>query len=311
MTTSPVRLSIIIVNWNGTDDTVECLASIPSAQSNDVTLDVIVVDNGSKIDPTNPIRVAYPQAKLIRLDRNLGFAAGCNIGIKKAIERDADFILLLNNDTVIQPGLFETLVRSVGVDAKIGIVGPLIYATDGKGIDFAGAEINFALGKFKHLQHEREAKERSYETDYVSGCCMMISRTVIEQAGLLDEKLFAYFEDVDLCVRAREAEFRIAYVPNASVLHKGSASTRRTLAEGDTSALKHYLIARNRTIIVRRYAPALAKLLYVFVATPVRLAFYTCAFLAKRRWTKLRAFWRGTLDGLRSRSGVPPEAFFS
>src|SRR5205823_582951 len=123
--------------------------------------------------------------------------------------------------------------------------------------------------------------------------------------GFLDENLFAYFEDVDLCLRARRAGFRLIWIPTASILHQGSASTRRTLTEGTTSALKHYLVARNRTVIVNRYAPPLANFFYLVVTNPLRACFYTVAFIIRGRWTKLRWFWRGTTDGLRANLQIP------
>jgi GT2 family glycosyltransferase len=307
LTTLPVQISIIIVNWNGTSDTVECLTSIASAKNDNVALTVIVVDNGSETDPTNQIMSAHPQVTLVRLDRNIGFAGACNVGIKEAIAKAADCILLLNNDTVVERGLFEKLVRPFAEDGKTGIVAPLIYSVDRRNVDFAGAKITFALGKFEHVRHEPEKKEGSYETEYVSGCCMMLPRVVVEQIGLLDEKLFAYFEDVDLCLRARQAGFRLTCLPGATVLHKGSASTRRALTEGTTSPLKHYLVARNRTIIVRRYAPAPAKWFYLIVSNPLRACFYLAAFFVRGRWSKLRWFWRGIVDGVAGKLEMPEE----
>jgi GT2 family glycosyltransferase len=299
------RLCVIILNWNGTSDTVECLASIASTEGVDLGLDVIVVDNGSEIDPTAEIRSAYPQATVIGLERNVGFAAGCNFGIKEAIAKGADCIVLLNNDTIVNRGLFEEVTRAFHESSDIGIVGPLIYQSDGRQIDFAGAKIDFALGKFEHLRDLPEKNQRFYETDYVSGCCMMLSRAAIERVGLLDENLFAYFEDVDLCLRARRAGFRLTWIPTASIIHKGSASTTRTLTEGTISPLKHYLIARNRTVIVNRHAPPAAKWFYLLVSNPLRVCFYSAAFVVRGRWSKLRWFWRGVLDGLKDKLEMP------
>jgi GT2 family glycosyltransferase len=274
-------------------------------------LNVIVVDNGSRVDPTSQIKANYPSAEVVRLQRNLGFAAGCNAGITKAIAAGVDYILLLNNDVIVRENLFNGLRDAFAADEKAGIVCPLIYATDQRTIDFAGANINFALGRFKHVQMQHGKNSEPFGTDFISGACMMLSRAAVDGVGMLDEGLFAYFEDVDLCLRARNAGFKLLCTPTAIVIHKGSASTRRGLQQGATSPLKHYLIARNRTILVRRYASPPAKLFYVFVATPLRLAFYTSAFVVKCRWKKLHAFWRGTIDGLRVKSGRPPEFLFS
>jgi GT2 family glycosyltransferase len=308
--TSPARLGIVIVNWNGTSDTVDCLASIRASTHRKLALNVIVVDNGSEADPTAQIKSAAPEARVILLGRNAGFAGGCNVGIEQALAGGADYVLLLNNDAVVREGGFESLLESFAEDSKIGIVGPLIYESDRRAVDFAGAKINFALGRFRHVQSAPPTNAASSETDYVSGACMMLSRALLERVGLLDEKLFAYFEDVDLCLRARNAGFRLLFVPAASVIHKGSASTRRTLAQGTTSPMKHYLIARNRSLVVKRYASTLARVFYFGFTTPMRVAFYTAAFVLKFRWKKLRAFWRGTIDGVRNESGAPSETLF-
>lgn len=300
-------IQIVIVNWNGTSDTLECLASIASLDNAKTGLSVVVVDNGSDIDPTDDIKATYPGANVVRLDRNLGFAAGCNVGIKQALAGAADYILLLNNDAVVEQRLFEALLQSFAADEKIGIVGPLIYERDGRSIDFAGARINFALGRFDHVQSKPTPATNLVETDYVTGACMLLPRSVIERVGLLDEKLFAYFEDVDLCLRARRAGFALACILAATVVHKVSATTRRTLTEGTTSPLKHYLVARNRTEIIRRHASAPAKWFYLFLTLPVRACFYSAAFIIRRRWSKLRWFWRGTLDGLAGNLKMPVE----
>jgi GT2 family glycosyltransferase len=298
------HIGVVILNWNGTGDTIECLRSIALAGTDRVKVAVTVVDNGSEHDPTAEIKSAYPTVTVIRLERNVGFAAGCNVGINRAIAEGSDYILLLNNDALVCDGLFEILLQTLASVAKVGIVGPLIYEGDRHAIDFAGAEINFALGRFRHTQ-TRPAKTAPRETDYVSGACMLFSRELIEGVGLLDEKLFAYFEDVDFCLRARNAGFRLLCVPAASAIHKGSASTRRTLTTGTTSPLKHYLIARNRTIVVRRYASAASKWFYQIVSTLARVAFYTAGFLIRGRWSKLYWFWRGTIDGLFGRQVMP------
>jgi GT2 family glycosyltransferase len=127
---------------------------------------------------------------------------------------------------------------------------------------------------------------------------MMAPMTTFDAIGLFDENLFAYFEDVDLCLRAKKAGFHLACVPQSVVWHKGSASTRRSLAQGTTSPLKHYLIARNRMLIIERYAPPRSRWFHFVIINPLRTAYYIAAFVARRRWTKLRWFWRGVRDGV-------------
>jgi GT2 family glycosyltransferase len=293
-------VAAVVLNWNGLEDTLRCLNSLSATES---PLDTIVVDNGSTIDPTRVLTEKFPQIECIRLEKNIGFAAGSNLGARRALERGADFILFLNNDTIASARLLDALISAF--DESIGIVSPVIRGMpDSSLIDFAGARINLALGRFKHCV-QQPSTHIPFDTDYASGCCMMLSRQVIEQVGLFDEKLFAYFEDVDLCLRARRAGMRVVCVPTATVLHKGSASTRRDLAQGTTSPLKHYLIARNRMVVVARYASPAPKWFHRLVSNPIRVCFYVTGFVARGRWTKLRSFLRGIRDGVDGKLEMP------
>jgi GT2 family glycosyltransferase len=300
-------VGIVILNWNGLDDTLRCLKSLEQTKNSAIKREIVLIDNGSTADPADQIRRDFPDVDFVRLESNIGYAAGCNLGAKRMLARGADFILFLNNDTISSASFLDELIKDFDADHSIGIASPLIREiSNPERIDFAGGHINFALGTF---QHERRgpASLAPFETDYVSGCCMIVSRAAIEQVGLFDEKLFAYFEDVDLCLRAQRAGFKTVCVPGVTVRHKGSASTQRELTQGTTSPLKHYLIARNRVVIVNRYAPSLAKSFYHIVAGPLRTAFYTIAFIVRGRWSKLRWFWRGVVDGISGKLEMPAE----
>jgi GT2 family glycosyltransferase len=135
----------------------------------------------------------------------------------------------------------------------------------------------------------------------------MLSRATVERVGLYNDELFAYFEDVDLSFRARHAGLKLVCVPAATIRHEVSASTRRTLAQGTTSALKHYLLARNRLIIIDRYAARPVRWFHLMVVTPLRTCFYIAAFAMRGRWSKLRWLWRGLIDGIRGRLEMPRE----
>jgi GT2 family glycosyltransferase len=300
------RIGVIILTWNGLADTMQCLGSLVRDRVLTVVLDLIVVDNGSAIDATREIRAKFPDVACIRLDKNVGYAKGCNIGATHALRNDADFLVFLNNDTLVSAGVFDTLTEVFRSDASIGVASPLIFEMTEAGlIDFAGARTNLALGRFDHVRQLLPEQIQPFETDYVCGCCMMLSRAVIDRIGLFDEKLFAYFEDVDLSFRARRAGFKLVCVPTAVMWHAVSASTRRTLEEGTTSPLKHYLLARNRLIIIDRYAPPAAKWCCKMFIIPVRTCFYIAGFLVRRRWCKLRWMLRGVNDGWRGNLEMP------
>jgi len=137
---------------------------------------------------------------------------------------------------------------------------------------------------------------------------MLVPVRILQTIGIFDENLFSYFEDTDLSLRAQRAGFETVVVPESVVRHKGSASTRRGLDEGTTSPLKHYLVARNRIIIVHRYGSRLARCFHIAIANPVRTLFYTAAFLIRGRWEKMRSMFRGIAEGLKViRHGSEPE----
>jgi GT2 family glycosyltransferase len=264
-------------------------------------LHILVLDNGSVDDPCDRISQNFPMVQTIRLARNVGFAAGCNIGIHIAMAAGTDFVLLLNNDTVVSQDFLQPLVGYVVANPEAAIVGPLIYDMESRDrILCAGGRINYALGRFGHSKTLPVTTSRKgYVTDYVTGCCMLIRRIAFERIGYFDEHFFAYFEDVDLCVRAREAGFAPTCIPRSIIWHKESASTRRGLIEGGTSSFKHYLIARNRIYLVKKHASCLSRAFFFAFTNPSLLIFYTVAFLLRRRWAKLRGMWMGTSDGWR------------
>jgi GT2 family glycosyltransferase len=290
-------IAIIILNWNGTSDTLECLASLSQIKRDGLSIQMIVIDNGSDSDATIEIQTAFPETKTLRLPQNIGFAAGCNVGIKEAMANRAEYMLFLNNDTEVEPGFVLPLIAAVQNNPQIGIACSLIKTMDDS-IDFAGATIGFATGSFKHI-HRLRSGSSPIKTDYATGCSMLVPARILQAIGIFDESLFSYFEDTDLSLRAQRSGFETVIVPESIVRHKGSASTRRGLNEGTTSPLKHYLVARNRIIIVHRYGSRLARWFHFAIANPIRTLFYTGAFLIRGRWEKMRAMFRGMADGLK------------
>ena len=222
------RVAIIVLNWNGKSLTLECLDSLqvldyPSAE-------IMVVDNASTDGSVEAIRERYgDNITVIANESNLGFSQGNNVGIERALRDGADFILLLNNDTVVDPQLVTHLVDPLIAEPKIGISGPKIYYYDPPDqIWFAGGEVFLGRGITRHVgirETDTGQFDRRADTDYITGCALMAGRAVFEKVGLLDPSYRAYFEDTDFCMRARRAGFRIVYVPEGKVWHKVSAST--------------------------------------------------------------------------------------
>ncbi|MCX5753933.1 MAG: glycosyltransferase family 2 protein [Candidatus Krumholzibacteria bacterium] len=217
----------IVLNWNGRGVIGPCLASL--MRISDPSLEIIVVDNASSDDSAEIVRRDAPEAELIVNDRNLLFAEGNNVGIRRAIERGGSLFLLLNNDTEVDPAFVARMLEALERDPAAGIVGPkIVYDDDPKRIWYGGG------GFFPFVwipKHENIRKidgsfpERGGETLWVSGCAMLVKREVLDAVGLLDPSYRIYCEDVDFCLRARRAGWKCLYEPRALVRHKVSFSS--------------------------------------------------------------------------------------
>ncbi len=262
------NIFIVILNFNGEKDTVECLTSIRQLLTKNYQLSTIVVDNGSK----EKLVVSSKELVVIRNIDNLGFAGGNNVGIQYALENKADYIVILNNDTLVDKNLVDELVKVSQSDETIGIVVPKIYFAKGfefhksrykkdqlgKVIWYAGGIIDWGnvIGKHRGVDDVDSGQyEKEGETDFASGCCMMIKRSVFEKIGMLDNKYFLYYEDSDFSLRAKKAGFKIVFAPKAVLWHKNAGS-----AGGSGSSLQDYYITRNRLLFGMRYAPLRSKL---------------------------------------------------
>lgn len=260
-------ISIIIVSYNSNQLTLECLRSLQKLSNAGAQLHVIVVDNAS----SDPFKV--PDAidkslhcEVLRSDANLGFTGGNNLGIHHAIEKyDSDYVLLLNNDTTVAPNLITALISRMEADDQCGIVVPKIYfaagrefhaqsyskADRGNVIWYAGGSIDWLnLNAFHRGVDEvdRGQFQTQTESDFATGCCLMIRREVLEKIGLLDKKYFVYLEDVDWSIKAKRYGYTIGYVDDTHVWHVNAGSS-----QGSGSALHQYYQARNALLFFFTY----------------------------------------------------------
>ena len=244
-------VSVILVNWNGRNDTLECLHSL--AKVSYAPMHIIMVDNASADDSVDAVKREFPSVEVIPNETNLRFAGGNNIGIKRALERGSDYILLLNNDTTVDAEFLTELVKAADADPGIGMVGAKIYYYDDpKRIWFAGGRIEWWKGWISHIglrEEDRGQYDTARAVDYITGCCLLVKRPVIEKIGNLDEQFFMYGEDVDWCLRVCKAGFRLVYEPKAKIWHKLSVS-----AGGHFSWYKNWNKLKSTLRLAARYA---------------------------------------------------------
>lgn len=245
-----VEVSIITINYNGLADTCALIDTIPF---NDESLEVIVVDNASLNDEASLIAQRYPQVKVIRSPKNLGFAGGNNLGIRAA---HGKYLFFLNNDTLLRPQTSDLrpLIARLESSEKIGAVCPKIRFTwDDNPIQFAGYTPLSRITMRNRSIGFGEADQGQYDTarptPYAHGAAMMVKREVIEKAGLMPECYFLYYEELDWSLMIRRAGYDIWYEPATTVFHKESQAT------GQQSPLRTYYITRNRLLFVQRNAP--------------------------------------------------------
>jgi len=221
------RVAVIVVNWNGRVITLECLRSLSALTYPNV--DLIVVDNASADGSAEAIRAGFPKVRLLAMPENLRFAGGNNAGMRDALERGAEMVLLLNNDTVVDADLLTVLVGRMEADPRCGMAAPKIYYFDQPDmIWFAGGEISMWTGTMKHTGiREVDCGQHNTvrEIDYATGCCILIRADVIRKVGMLDESYHMYTEDADWSMRVRQAGYAIVYEPAARVWHKLSVSS--------------------------------------------------------------------------------------
>lgn len=291
-----------ILNWNQRDLTCECLGSL--AHLDYPNYEIVVVDNGSRDDEATLIQARFPSVTVLKNERNVGFAEGNNVAIRYALEQGADYVLLLNNDTVVEPQMLKRLIEVAESDDQIAIVGPKICYFDepqtiwsaGGILKLRGVPVMLGLDETDKGQHDTRR-----EVDWVTGCALLIKSPVVRRIGLIDARYFIYFEENDWCYRAKKAGFKIFYVPEARMWHKIQPRYQAL------SPRHVYLMFRNRLLFLRNFGARLSLILFVIITENFRTV---CAWsLRKRHKDKRplrRAVFRGVSDFLAGRFGEPP-----
>jgi GT2 family glycosyltransferase len=298
---SKARIAAVVLNYRTPTETARCVSALQA--SHRAIDEIIVVENGSGDDSFDILRRALPTVTLIAAERNLGFSGGCNRGIERALTGGAVLVLLVNSDARLHPEALGALERSLSVHQDLGIVGPVVSTTDvPPRIESRGISVSSFTGRVRMksfgLPLGSSALGLTF-VDAVSGCLMLVRRTLFETIGLLSEEYFFSFEDVDFCLRARRAGFRVGCVEEAHAQHEGSLSI------GAQSPRRIYFATRNHLLVMHRAAPRLPRSLSV-VRQGCVIALNLAHALSGRRspvLPALRAFADGVRDHLHGHYG--------
>jgi len=251
------RVAIVMVNYNGKNFQNETIRSIEKQTYKNYK--VIIVDNASSDGSVELCKEEFPWVKIIELNRNTGVAYGNNVGIKYALKRNYDYVLLLNNDVEMQPDLIEILLKEA---SNTAIAVPKIYYFDKKKVIWsAGGFIDWDTGTPHHLGYNRidgPAFNKKKEVECAPTCCMLIHRNIFQITGFMDPEYFLYYDDTDFCIRANDAGVKILYIPEAFMWHKVHSST----GGRNITKLSVYYLARNRLYLLRKNKSKLSRTTY-------------------------------------------------
>jgi GT2 family glycosyltransferase len=296
MSSSEPRVSIVILNWNSYEVTRDCLLSLRKMDYRNS--EVVLVDNGSVDGSPRQLLEGFPEIRLIRNETNLGFAAGCNVGMRDALRRGTDYILLLNNDTIVATDFLSQLVRVAEADEKIGALSPKILFFDRPDrLNYAGGDHRRwrLFPKMIGLRHLDDGKyNKVREVSFLTGCAMLIKADVVRKIGVLEEVYFHFYEDIEWSLRVLKAGYKAMYVPAAVLWHKEHYVTNKNQDDG----FIEFYLARANMIFARKHVPLrLWPFKMPFFAA--WMIFRTLVFGYRRDWQKVwslyKGFWAGCI----------------
>lgn len=248
-------MATVIVNWNGLEHTTECIRSLAALTYPD--LQVIVVDNASTDGSPQAIRDRFPNVVVLQANANLGFAGGCNLGIRHAIATGAEYVWLLNNDTVVRADALDRLVEAAEAHDDRDFFGSwIVFQARPDTLWFGGGRYDGLTGRIKHEDYGRrvatcEARGQVTPTAWISACSLLFRSSAVRRVGLLDESFFLYREELDWQLRANRKHPRALLVREPLVQHKVGGSTGTSESE-----LGKLFMARNQLKLMRRHAGA-------------------------------------------------------
>jgi GT2 family glycosyltransferase len=292
------KVSIITLTWNSYEVTRDCLLTLRKLDY--PNFEVIVVDNGSTDGSQEQLAREFPEVRRICNATNLGFAGGNNVAIRNAVEREPDYLFLLNNDTIVSPSLLRELVQVGESDAKIGLLNPKIYYLEPPDkIWYAGGSYKRGWGFAKHSGFNRTDDgryDRRCEVSFVTGCALLAKTELVRRIGLLDESFFFLFEDLDWCMRAHNAGYKAFYVPSAFIWHRTSAVTVKNVGK----PIRDFYYVKNSVLFARKHLEARHWARYFFAMFGF-LVYRTAGFLLRAEPKRVTAMFRGLWSGWTAR----------
>ena len=292
-------VAVVVLNWNGNDDTMTCVESLAGLDY--PRLEIIVVDNGSRVSPRVEIERRWPDVHVIENPRNLGYAGGNNAGIRHALDRGADFVWVLNNDAVVEPDTLAPLVECALEHPRAAAVGGRVFREDGKTLWMTWGEVTWLQSLIRLVGRDRLDEERyrtTRQVAWIPGCSILLRSETLREIGGFDEEFFAYHEDVEWATRARRAGWEIWYAGTSRLIHRGQGSSGGERAS--YLGFRSYLSARNTILYARRHGRLRQRVLLAS-AIVVTLPFQYVRRLLVGEQRGVRMKVRGWLDGLAGR----------
>jgi GT2 family glycosyltransferase len=291
------RIVTIVLNWNNAPDTLACLDSLAQVEyPNHV---VLVVDSGSDDGSVASIRAAWPTIEVIESGVNLGYAGGNNLGIRRALEMGADYICILNNDVVVEPGFLAPLVAAAEADHRVALLGPKVLQRGRPGLLESAGMVSRRRSQ-SVVRGRGEADRGQYDAEQdmelLSGCALLIRAMALADIGLLDERFFLYEEDIDWCLCSREHGYRNRYVPASVVYHAESNSETRQVRAT-------YYVNRNRHLLCRKHRLGLWAWAMLYAHQLYWLLRWTVGSERRSKRALREAMWLGLRHGAQGRFG--------
>ncbi|MBI5885219.1 MAG: glycosyltransferase family 2 protein [Deltaproteobacteria bacterium] len=291
---------IIVLNWNGVDDTIECIQSLKKMTYRDYA--ILLVDNASTDGSVAVLSKKFPEIKIIEAHKNLGFAGGANLGMRHALSAGAQYLILLNNDTVVAPDFAGELVKAAENDKKAGILSSKVYFYDRPGVLwYAGASFNRWLGWGRHRgfgSMDIGQFDRLEPTGRPCGCALLATREFCEKAGLLEEEYFCYCEDMEWGMRAGNLGYATLFVPSSKVWHKVSRSTG-----GPATAKALYYSVRNTLKCLDTDAPLPFGLRHIRILLVLVISILSLFTMNIPKVLGLKRIFHGVMDYLEGKFG--------